>query len=60
MIFIPLQFGFRIEFKGIFLAMEIFTISVYLIEIGMRIMHLKSDRQVYPETKDSQAIEDTD
>ena len=37
MIFIPLQFAYRIEFKGIFLALEIITIVMYLTEIGLRI-----------------------
>jgi hypothetical protein len=37
MIFIPLQFAYRIEFKGVFLALEIITIVMYLTEIGLRI-----------------------
>lgn len=44
MIFIPLQFGFRIPFKGLILALEIITILLYLTEIGLRvhtIMRLK-------------------
>lgn len=35
--FIPLQFGFRIPFKGAFLALEIVTILMYLSEIVLRV-----------------------
>jgi hypothetical protein len=40
LIFIPLQFAYRIEFKGVFLALEIITIVMYLTEIGLRIYTL--------------------
>lgn len=39
-IFIPLQFGFRIPFKGPILALEIITILLYLTEIGLRVYTL--------------------
>ena len=32
--FIPLQFSYKIKFDGIYLAMEIITILVYLADIG--------------------------
>jgi len=38
--FIPHQFGFRIPFKGAFLALEIITILMYLAEIGLRVFTL--------------------
>jgi hypothetical protein len=37
LIYIPLQFAYRIEFKGVFLALEIITIVMYLLEIALRI-----------------------
>jgi len=37
LLFIPLQFAYRIKFKGVFLALEIVTIGMYLTEIGLRI-----------------------
>jgi hypothetical protein len=40
LIFIPLQFAYRIKFKGVFLALEIITIVMYLTEIGLRIYTL--------------------
>ena len=40
-IFIPLQFGFRIDFKGIYLIMEIFTILLYGIDVGVRIFEYR-------------------
>lgn len=32
-VFIPLQFAFRIKFKGVFLAMELVTLWLYLIDL---------------------------
>jgi hypothetical protein len=34
--FIPLQFGFVIPFKGLFLAFDIISLLVYLVNIGFR------------------------
>jgi hypothetical protein len=39
-VFIPLQFAFRIPFKGAYLALEILTIMFYGCEIGLRIFSL--------------------
>jgi uncharacterized membrane protein len=50
MVFIPLQFAYRIEFKGIFLAFEIFTILAYLVEIGIRVAQLKTASKIQPST----------
>ena len=38
--FVPLSFGFRIKFKGVFLTLELLTIFFYLIEIVMRAVKL--------------------
>jgi len=39
--FIPLQFGYRIKFDGIFLVMELFTIILYGFDIKFRLQNLK-------------------
>jgi len=50
MVFIPLQFAYRIQFKGIFLALEILTILAYLLEIGIRVTQLKTSCKIQPLT----------
>jgi len=40
LIFIPLQFAFDIKFKHFYLAMEILTILIYLVEVAIRIYKL--------------------
>jgi hypothetical protein len=37
LIFIPLQFGYRIKFVGFIMALEILTILMYSLEVGLRI-----------------------
>lgn len=37
LIFIPLQFGYRIKFKKFYLAIEILTLFMYSVEIALRI-----------------------
>ena len=37
LIFIPLQFGYRIKFEGFIMALEILTILMYSMEVGLRI-----------------------
>ena len=37
-VFIPLQFGFRIKMQGIYLVMEMFTILFYLLDAGLRLV----------------------
>lgn len=49
MFFIPLQFAYRIEFKGIYLALEVLTIIIYLVEIATRVVEYKKLRKVVPE-----------
>jgi hypothetical protein len=41
LIFIPLQFGYRIPFKGIYLVMEILTWLLYIFDIIYRSKNLK-------------------
>lgn len=41
LVFIPLQFAFNIRFRSVFLVMEIVTIVVYLVEMGIRIYKYK-------------------
>lgn len=41
MIFIPLQFGFRLEFKGYLLTFEVLTIVLYLTEVALRINYAR-------------------
>lgn len=33
-LFIPLQFAYKLEFKGVFLAFEIITIVAYLLDLA--------------------------
>jgi hypothetical protein len=40
LIFIPLQFGYRIQFKGIYLIMEVFTMVMYAFDIFYRVKNL--------------------
>ena len=40
-LFIPLQFGYRINFEGPFLMMELFTIILYCFDIKFRMQNLK-------------------
>lgn len=39
LVFIPLQFAFRIEFKGAYLALEILTILTFICDIIFRISY---------------------
>ena len=41
LIFIPLQFGYRIKFRGIYLVMEILTMFLYIFDIIYRSKNLK-------------------
>ena len=36
LIFIPICFGFRVKFEGVYMLMEILTILFYLIDICLR------------------------
>jgi len=36
LIFTPLQFAYRIDYKGIFAIMELFTVVIYLFDIYYR------------------------
>lgn len=38
LVFIPLQFAYRIEFKGAYLAMEILTILFLLLDVAFRMV----------------------
>jgi hypothetical protein len=40
-IFIPIQFGYRIKFDGLFLMMEIFTIILYGFDVKFRLTNLR-------------------
>ena len=44
--FIPLQFGYRIPFKGGVLALEVLTIIFYLLEIALRLFTLTRLRKL--------------
>lgn len=39
-IFIPLQFGYRIPFHGVYLVLEVFTVILYLLDIFYRVKNL--------------------
>lgn len=41
MIFIPLQFGYRIPFRGKYLVLELVTILLYGMDIFFRLRHIK-------------------
>ena len=40
-IFIPLQFGYRIPFHGVYLVLEVFTVILYLLDIFYRVKNLR-------------------
>ena len=40
-IFIPLQFGYRIPFHGVYLVLEVFTVVLYLLDIFYRVKNLR-------------------
>ena len=43
-VFVPLSFGFRIKFQGIFMVLEVLTVFFYVVDICMRwskLNHLK-------------------
>ena len=40
LIFIPIQFGYRIKFEGIYLLLEAFTIVIYIADIFYRTKNL--------------------
>jgi hypothetical protein len=40
-IFIPLQFGYRIPFHGVYLVLEVSTVILYLLDIFYRVKNLR-------------------
>jgi len=40
-IFIPLQFGYRIDFEGFYLIFEVFTVILYCCDIYFRLRNLR-------------------
>lgn len=40
-VFIPIQFGYRIKFDGFVLAMEILTIIFYILDIKFRVQNIQ-------------------
>ena len=41
LVFIPLQFGYRIPFNGIYLLLEVFTILLYGADIYFRVLNIR-------------------
>ena len=55
-LFIPLQFGYRIKFDGLFLVMELFTIILYCFDIKFRMQNLKLLQSVGGNLPDSENL----
>ena len=52
-VFVPLSFGFRIKFQGVFMVLEILTVFFYVVDICMRwskLNHLKTLKKL-PDSK---------